>query len=137
MCNELLFGEDYKCTSTINCDESTNEECVECKENNYLCLDKKCSKYEHCIHSNSYECLECEKNFYFEKRTQKCKECEDKFENCKYAYENNGYDRCKDDFYLNKTDKLCYNNLLNNSFYKCAMTDSYRIICSDCIEGYY
>ena len=131
------LGEDYKCTSTVNCAESINDECIECKENYYLGLDKKCSKYEHCIFSNSFECLECENNYYFDKRTQKCKEWDEKFENCKYGYESNGCDRCKDDFYLNKTDRLCYSNSLNDSFYKCSITDSYGIFCSECIDGYY
>ena len=66
-----FLGEDYKCTSTVNCAESINDICVECKENYYLGLDKKCSKYQHCIYSNNYECLECESNYYFDKSSQK------------------------------------------------------------------
>ena len=132
-----FLGEDYKCTSTVNCAESINDICVECKENYYLGLDKKCSKYQHCIYSNNYECLECESNYYFDKSSQKCKIWDEKFENCKYGYEKSGCDRCKDDFYLNKTNKLCYSNLLNGDFYKCAMTDSYGRVCSDCVKGYF
>ena len=131
------LGDDNRCTSVLNCAESFNDICLECKENYYLGLDNKCSKVEHCIYSNSYECIECENNYFFEKDSKKCKEWDENFENCKNGYENKGCDQCKDDYYLNKTDSLCYSNNLNDSFYKCAMTDSYGKVCSGCKEGYY
>ena len=131
------LGDDHKCTNNKYCSESNNGICLACKDNYYLGLDNKCSNIEHCIYSNEYECLECENNYYYDKQKRKCKIWEGNFENCKYGYEDKGCQRCKDDFYLNQTNNLCYSNNLNNDYYKCAMTDSYGIHCTTCIEGYY
>ena len=131
------LGEDYKCSTNKFCAESINGTCVECKNNYYLGLDKKCTTIEHCIYSYDNECEECENNFYYEKNSKKCKEWGKHFENCKYGHENKGCERCKNDFYLNQTDYLCYNNNVNNSLYKCAMTDLFGKECIFCVDNYY
>ena len=131
------LGEDFKCTNILYCAESINGTCIECKENYYLGMDNKCSKFENCIYSDDFGCLECKNGFYFDKKSRKCKIWDEYFEGCKYGYEDKSCERCKDDYYLNKTDNLCYNNSLNNSFYKCAMTDDYGNQCKSCIENYY
>ena len=130
------LGDDYKCTDIIYCAESVDGICIECRENYYLGLDNKCSKFKHCIYSTVFDCLECEDNYYFEKNKKKCQKWDDDFYGCKYGYEDKGCNRCKNDFYLNKTDLLCYNNSLNDSFYKCAMTDDNGLECKSCIENY-
>lgn len=129
------LGDDHKCTTTINCAESVDDVCIECKENHYLGFDHKCSKVEHCIYS-SIECLECENYYYYEKKTKTCKKWDELFEGCKHGYEDSGCERCKDEYYLNKTDKICYDNSLNDTFYKCASTDDEGINCKSCVGNY-
>ena len=135
-CSLMYYlGEDHKCTKTIHCAESIDDVCIECQENYYLGLDNRCSNVEHCIYS-SYECLECENLYYYEKKTKTCKNWDELFEGCKYGYEDKGCERCHDDYYLNKTDKLCYDNHLNDSFYKCATTDDEGLNCKSCVGNY-
>ena len=130
------LGEDHKCTTIIYCAESINGTCIECKQNYYLGLDKKCTKIEHCLYSNVFECLECEDKYYYEKNKRQCKEWDENFENCVYGYDDKGCDKCKPDYYLNVTNKLCFSNNLNDSYYKCAKTDKSGEICASCISGY-
>ena len=61
------------------------------------------------------------------------------FKNCKYSdYLALNCEECKRDFYLNKSDNLCYSNLDEDSlFYKCSRTDSLGQNCYMCNEGYY
>ena len=140
-CNECIkgyyLGQDHKCTTEIYCAESINGTCIECKNEYYLGLDHKCSSIEHCIYSYDYTCEECEDNFYFDKHWRKCLKAENNFANCKYGSERNGCERCKDDYYLNQTNNLCYDNKVNNSFYRCAMTDVYGEYCLFCVKNYY
>ena len=141
ICNECIpgyyLGNDHKCTDNKYCSESLNGECTECKNNYYLGLDNRCSEVENCIYSNEYECEECKNNFYYERYRRKCIEWEGRFINCKYGYEIKGCERCKDDYYLNQTDNLCYSNNINNKFYKCAMTDANGLNCIFCIQNYF
>ena len=44
-------------------------------------------------------------------------------------------EKCRNDFYLNNTDHLCYDNTLPNDFYKCAFT--LGEFCDACVEDYY
>ena len=104
---KYFLSDEHKCSSTLHCAEEINGICIECKQNYYLGLDNKCSNIEHCLYSNLLDCTECEDTFYYEKNSKKCKKWDENFENCIYGYENKGCDKCKVDFYLNMTDKLC------------------------------
>ena len=61
------------------------------------------------------------------------------FENCKISvFVENQCSLCKDNYYLNKTDYLCYDNTgINNDFYKCEFTDYNGEKCDKCKIGYY
>ena len=141
-CKECVYGYelglDYKCSSSKFCAESENGECISCLDNYYLGLDNKCTDVEHCIYSSGYICKECEENYYYDQLDKKCKIAEGNFTNCKYGSETENYcSLCREDFYLNITDYLCYSSLGNDNFYKCAMSDINEIDCYKCIEGYY
>ena len=60
------------------------------------------------------------------------------YQNCKIV---DRYDErcsvCKKDFYINKTDHLCYSNEEFGPFYKCEQTDISGNECAWCKEGYY
>ena len=60
--------------------------------------------------------------FITPEKTEKCKTVERNFKNNKYGIKN--YERCKENFYLNKKDNLCYSNQKNNDFYKCFISDN-------------
>ena len=133
------LGLDNKCYSTSNCSEGENGICLECIDNYYLGLDNRCSEFEHCIYSNENLCLECDKNYYFNRLNQTCLLEENNFKNCKFSsYSGLLCEGCKNDFYLNKTDNLCYNNNdKNGKFYKCSKTDELSEFCSECDKDYY
>ena len=57
--------------------------------------------------------------------------------NCKNSYDGIICDECKNNYYLNKSDNLCYSNKDLNIFYKCAMTDLNGEYCTKCIDNYY
>ena len=137
---DYFKGEDLKCTKIKNCYESFNEKCLQCKDGYYLGKDNKCSPVEHCIYSgNLYECDECEDGFYFSVNNKTCLPSEENFQNCKVAiYDKSKCGQCKDNYYLNKTDYLCYDNTYeNNNFYKCEYTDYNGEKCDKCISGYH
>ena len=46
-------------------------------------------------------------------------------------------DRCKDNFFLNRKEKLCQSNEEKNKFYKCAFSTSDGEYCYECISGYH
>ena len=134
------LGEDNRCSSSKNCSQSENGECTICSFLFYLTKEKRCAKVEFCLHSNeNYECLECEDNFYLEPSLKRCIEIDDgNFTNCKIADSLGiacGY--CRDDYYLNRTDSLCYENNEYGKLYKCALTDEDANECIECINGYY
>ena len=131
------LGEDHKCSSTKNCAESRNGTCISCINNYYLGLDFNCFNVENCIYSNGYICLECRDNYYYDRKERKCKIGENNFKNCKSGDSTSFCESCKDDFYLNKTDNLCYSNKDYGPYYKCSVTDINSGECFDCIEGYY
>ena len=137
-----FLGEDKKCSFTKNCAESHFGICKSCIKNYYLGFDNKCSSVENCIYTSKYseldECEECIDNYYFEKNTQKCILSEGKYINCKYGYNDLYCFRCKDNFYLNLIDNLCYDNTnISDKFYKCMVKDYHSDFCNSCIEGYF
>ena len=135
--NSYELGVDHKCSTTRFCSESENGNCLVCTDNYYLGLDNKCSDIEHCIYSDFFTCIECEDNYYFDKKQRKCIKAEGNFQNCKSSYSEFYCDNCKNDYYLNFTDDLCYSNKEKGLFYKCAKTDIYAEYCGKCIDGYY
>ena len=44
---------------------------------------------------------------------------------------------CKDNYYLNKSDNLCYSNEDFDYFYKCSITDITGTKCESCIDNYH
>ena len=58
-----------------------------------------------------FECEECEDGYYFNVYTKTCLIADKNFKNCKIAiFEKDKCSLCKDNYYLNKTDYLCYDN---------------------------
>ena len=138
-CFEGYFlSKDYKCTPTRHCMEAETGICQICEDNYYLGLDNKCTSVEHCIYSNTNgQCIECEDQYYYDTNASICKISENEFLNCKSGVENIHCDICKDNYYINKTDYICYSNLDKGKFYKCASTDYDAEFCASCVEGYY
>ena len=137
--NKYYLGEDLKCSSTRGCLESNNGICKKCLEGYYLGLDNKCSVIERCIYSlDEYNCKECEDNYYYSEVKRACLLAENNYENCKIVQ---GLDEhctlCKNNFYINKTDNLCYSNEEFGPFYKCLYTDLSGSLCACCIEDYF
>ena len=79
---------------------------------------------------------ECKDNYYYDRKEKKCKIGENNFKNCKSG-DSSFCESCKNDFYLNKTDNLCYSNKDYGPYYKCSETDINSGECANCIEGYY
>ena len=142
-CHKRYFlGEDNRCSTSKNCSESENGICTLCQPNYYLSKDKRCTKVKNCLHSNElFKCLECENNYYFNINSSSCIEIIDSnsnFTNCKTTDSSGkkcGY--CKDDYYLNYTDNLCYNNTEYGMLYKCALASENGEYCTECIKNYY
>ena len=135
--NDYFIGGDNMCVLTANCDFSEDGICMRCKENYYLDLDNKCTEVENCIHSFGGHCLECIDNYYYNRRNKTCLIAEGYFENCKSGYDDWICDECKNDFYLNQSEYICYSNKEEGDFYKCAKTGLGEDICVECIKGYY
>ena len=136
--DKFYLGQDSKCSNTKNCAQSKNGICNKCIDNFYLGYDHKCTDVEFCIYSNYYdECIECEGNYFVDRNSKKCVVAEGDFENCKSGYKGWLCLECKDDYYLNMTNHLCYSNLEDNDFYKCVQSDSNAIHCSNCAKDYH
>ena len=139
--DKYYLGEDKKCSTTKNCAKSNIGTCEVCKDNYYLGLDHKCNAVENCIYTDKYseldECEECIDNYYYNKNRKTCIKSEGIFKNCKSGYDDMYCYRCKNDFYFNITDKLCYPNNITGAFYKCATTDFNGEYCNSCIDGYF
>ena len=133
------LGEDNKCSTSTNCEESENGICIYCSLYFYLTKDKRCTRIENCMYSNDlYECTECEDNYYYDFYYRGCLEVTDaNFTNCKYS-DLSGFkcEYCKDDFYLNYTDNYCYDNSEYGMLYKCALASEFEN-CTECIKNYY
>ena len=136
--NNYYLGEDNKCSSTIWCSESDNGICKICSNGYYLGLDNICSTIKNCIYSSNDNCIECKDGYYYNEKNKTCMDEETIFKGCRIV---NRYDEycsfCKKDFYLNRTDNLCYSNKNFGNFYKCAITDIYGKQCDVCENGYY
>ena len=133
--NKYYLGKDNRCSNTKNCKISENGVCIKCKENFYLGLDNICTNIEHCIYSEDYECIECKDNYYYDKNYKICELAEGNFTNCKYG--SNYCERCKNNFYLNETDYVCYSNTEFGKLYKCAINYINSDACDICVEGYH
>ena len=134
-----ILGEDSKCSLSKNCANSELGKCISCLDNYFLGKDNKCSNVQHCIYSNIfYECIECEDKYYYDANKNICSLAEKNFENCKISdYNGNLCEKCKEGFYLNLKDHLCYSNKELGNFYGCSETDKNGEYCSICINGFY
>ena len=133
------LGEDLKCASTRHCAESKLGKCLLCKDGFYLGKDNKCTTVEGCAYSNFFEeCVECNGNYYYDRTDRSCKIEEGNFTNCNATYNGEYCDLCKNGFYLNKKDNICYSNKERGKYYKCSVANYYfDYSCSSCEEGYY
>ena len=131
------LGEDNKCTDTKHCAESNNGICLECSNNYFIGLDHKCTNIEHCVYSDDYTCTECEDPYFYDEESKTCKIGKDNFENCKSGKASSHCEICKEDFYINQIDNLCYSNKEQGNFYKCSKTDSTGEYCIECKKDYY
>ena len=142
-CKECIYsyflGEDYKCSASKNCADSEKGKCTLCMDNFYLGKDNKCTNVKNCIYSNkNYECIECEENYYYDKNKNVCVLADKNFENCKFTDYNGKFcEKCKNGFYLNLKDHLCYSNKVIENFYGCEETDKAGKYCNICLEGFY
>ena len=139
-CDRYYYlGEDSECSITQNCAESEKDLCIICSDGFYLGNDGKCTNVENCIYSRNNECFECKDGMYYDRVDRLCKESVDNLINCKY---NNIEDPtkcalCKDDFYLNLTNSLCFSNKEEGPFYKCQYTSYNGNSCSSCVGEYF
>ena len=142
-CFQCLFpnyylGEDNKCSNTQNCEESFQGKCIKCKDNYFFDYYNNCIKIENCKYSDGYECFECIDDYYYDINSKQCKMDLENYKHCKRAYEGWFCELCKDDFYLNQTNHLCYSNKEYGKFYKCEKTEYQNMNrCSKCIKNYY
>ena len=133
-----FLGEDSKCASTRYCAESENGTCILCSDDYFLGLDSKCSEVENCIYSNDFHCIQCIDNYYYDINNKECILEKEGFINCQMTdYLGKNCYKCRDGFYLNQTDYLCYNNKEKGNFYKCEETDSEGQFCEECVEQYF
>ena len=140
--NGYYLGEDKKCTNTKNCSESNLGICSKCIEKYYLGkIDNKCTNIEYCIKSDfNYNCEECDDNYYVTNNVCIKDDIQgDKYKNCKTVFYNQeDCSICKNNYYLNETDHLCYNNEKN--FYKCSKVSKNEKnleVCTQCENLYY
>ena len=133
------LGEDFKCSESLYCSESENGQCLFCQKNFNLGLDNICTNVEKCIYSHSNSCNECIDGYYYDKLAKKCLEMKEGLLNCKFTcdYNSNTCCECKNDFYLFENDSLCYDNSEEEPFIKCAIVDSNKEYCKNCIDGYF
>ena len=132
------LGKDNKCSTSLNCIESENGICKKCEEGYHLGLDNNCINIEKCIYSSTLGlCIECENNYYYDENENKCILGINQYKNCKKSYPYDNYcEKCKDDYYLLLTDRICYNNNEEGPLYKCAISND-GTECSKCINNYY
>ena len=147
-CNKCIIGyalgEDNKCSNSYDCKRSINTTCIECIDNYHLSLNNICTNVKHCLYASFYilGCVECEDNYYYDEYNMKCEIASGNFINCKSSEDPNFCQRCKDNYYLNLTDNLCYSNMDKEKFYKCEkvnITEEKNDIyeCLYCIDDYY
>ena len=144
--NEICFecisgyylGEDNKCSTSKNCAESESGICIYCSDNYFLGKDNKCITTQNCAYTNDrYECIECNEGYLLVNKTCILNNNE-KFINCKITDDAGKICQlCKNDFYLNLTDNICYSNQEYGQFYKCKKSSDTANICIECLSGYY
>ena len=142
--SNYYLGKDSKCSNTQYCIESEKGKCLECQDNYFFSEDGKCTPTENCkIANDNIEapCDQCIDGYYLNVRYYyKCLKIENEtFVNCKMAhYFGNFCELCINNYYMNRTDHVCYDNTdKNNPFYRCATTDIHGKFCTQCEEGYF
>ena len=142
---EYGLGEDHKCSTSYDCKKSINTTCIECIDTYHLSLNNICTNVEHCIYASFFilGCVECEEKYYYNQYDMECQIAPGNFNNCKSSEDLNFCQRCKDNFYLNLTDNLCYNSIIeeNGKFYKCSQVniseEENEYKCIYCLDDYY
>ena len=144
LCDKCIYktflGKDNKCSFSPNCSESDNNNtCIECIKNYHLDINNKCTNINKCIIlDDEFNCIECEVGYFYNKETKNCEKEKTNFENCKMSDEKGEIcEMCRDDFYYNKSDYLCYSNKEPGKFYKCQYTFNDGEHCIRCIKNYY
>ncbi len=139
----FYLDKEYICSTSLNCLKSENGICIECLEKYYLgSLDNKCTATEKCIQADSsFSCIECEQGYFYNQSDFSCISEElfaDKFKNCRITdiYGQN-CQICRNGYYLNLIDKLCYSNEEEGNFYKCSETNENGDSCALCSNNYY
>ena len=134
-----FLGEDSKCSTSRYCATSENGICNSCPDNYYLGLDNICTDIKNCIYSqNYYSCNQCIDKYYYDEKNRTCLPEKEGFINCqKTDYQGKFCGKCRENFYLNKKDNLCYNNEEFGKFYKCEKTNIDAGHCIQCAKDYY
>ena len=133
-----FLGEDSKCSSSRYCAESESGICILCSDDYYLGKDNKCTNVENCLFSDNFRCVQCIENYYFNINEEKCLLEKGGYMNCQETdYKGEKCGKCREGFYLNLKDNLCYNNNEFGDFYKCEETDMEGENCGKCVENYY
>ena len=131
------LGEDKKCSLSKNCAESYLGNCTHCVKDYHLGKNNICTNIDKCVLPNDHgSCEECIQGYYYNYTSKTCMEEIPGYENCQIVGISRDCSQCRIDFYLNKSDYLCYSNLEPNDFYKCAYTLDGKV-CFSCIEDYY
>lgn len=141
-CQKYYFLDmEHKCTITDNCEKSEDSKCIRCYKGYFLGKDNKCTNIENCIYSNHGECTECIEGFYYDKISHECKFWNNNknLKNCKSTYldDSTKCSACKDNYYLNRKEKLCKSNLKKGKFYKCQISNDRGDACSFCVKDYF
>ena len=137
--NGYYISADHKCSNTKHCSEATNGTCLECIDKHYLGYDHLCTNVEHCIYSNGYACTECEDGYFYWGNKSLCEIADGNLTNCLFSFGGIECQLCKNNYYINLTDTLCYKNNSTDGdpFYKCIMTDINATHCLTCMGGYH
>ena len=124
---KYLLSEIYKNCENINLETG---KCEKCEEGYFLTSEQKCTKVEFCKESIYGNCISCKYSYYFDKKEEKCKKKEDKFDFffCKQTIDGEKCDICDDGFYHDE------NGICVPTKY-CLESD--KLICIKCISGYY
>ena len=142
--DDYFLSENSKCSNSTNCSIVINGTCDKCKEGFYLGkLDLKCNSIENCIKSKVFNlCEECDDNFaslgYICVST--VTDENHNLKNCKVAKMNKILicSECKNNYYINETDNLCYPN--DKKFLHCkrvGVKPDRNETCIECEVDYY
>lgn len=141
-----FVAEDGKCTNTRNCSISEFGICKKCQKGFHSDKNQRCTDIEHCIEITDYSttCEECEEDYVYDYLNKTCIEAteDNHLLNCKTTTPSDSeicY-KCKEGFYLNLTDYLCYpNDDIESPLYKCAQvsTSEGKALCRWCEKDYF